>query len=430
MKRYALTVLVLVSILLSLQFCSACSSLPAIKAPSGLSAEALSSSSIRLTWTDNSDNETGFMIERSLSSSGDFTLTTTVEADETTFDDTGLDANTTYYYRVKAYNDDDESRYTEVMSATTEESPSVPAGPSAPGGAVAQALSSSWISLTWMDKSDNETGFKIERSLSIASGFTEIDTVGEDVTAYDDTGVDASTTYYYRVRAYNSAGGSSYSNTTRATTDPPPPPQTFTLTAVYEGDGEGGIVRIEDDGRPMTYGWMPEGSPEEFIVGTVVTLRASECDDCVFVSWDGCDSSDGDTCTVVMTEDKVITATFNALPTTVTIVGPPSPDDDGTYILEFEVCLYQTTCEFYVEESLDPSFSSLLYYDSLVYDEPWTGDDFLVPNAHQAEYTDTPYTYTWDVWNRADGTYWYRIKYQNYFGVQYSEPWSVTVSSS
>jgi len=36
------------------------------EAPSGLSASALSSSSIRLTWTDNSGNETGFKVERSL----------------------------------------------------------------------------------------------------------------------------------------------------------------------------------------------------------------------------------------------------------------------------------------------------------------------------------------------------------------------------
>jgi hypothetical protein len=65
--------------------------------------------------------------------------------------------------------------------------------------------------------SNNEDGFKIERSPDGASGWTQIDTVGANVMTYVNTGL-ACGTYYYRVRAYNAAGDSGYSNVVNAMT--------------------------------------------------------------------------------------------------------------------------------------------------------------------------------------------------------------------
>ena len=90
--------------------------------------------------------------------------------------------------------------------------------PYAPGGLAAAAASSSKINLSWTDNSANESGFKIERKTGSGGTYAQIATVGADVTSYSSTGLTASTTYYYRVRAYNSGGNSSYSSEANATT--------------------------------------------------------------------------------------------------------------------------------------------------------------------------------------------------------------------
>jgi Fibronectin type III domain len=89
----------------------------------------------------------------------------------------------------------------------------------APTNLSATAVSSTQINLSWADNSSNETGFKVERTMH-GKSFKQIATVGENVTTYADTRLKASTTYRYRVRAYNSGGNSNYSNIASATTNP------------------------------------------------------------------------------------------------------------------------------------------------------------------------------------------------------------------
>ena len=87
-------------------------------APSGLTAAAVSKSQINLSW-GNVAGETGFKIERSTSASTGFTPIGTTAADVTTFQSTGLAANTTYYYRVRATNANGDSAYSNTASAKT-----------------------------------------------------------------------------------------------------------------------------------------------------------------------------------------------------------------------------------------------------------------------------------------------------------------------
>ena len=72
-----------------------------------------------LSWNDNSSNESGFRIERSLDGQI-FSHIATVGVNTTTYADTGLQSNTTYWYRVNAYNEYGESGYTNLVNLTTE----------------------------------------------------------------------------------------------------------------------------------------------------------------------------------------------------------------------------------------------------------------------------------------------------------------------
>lgn len=91
--------------------------------------------------------------------------------------------------------------------------------PAAPSGLSAAAAGSSSINLTWTDNSTNETGFKLERKTGSGGTYAEIaGSIAANATSYSNTGLTASTTYFYRIRSYNTAGNSSYSNEVSATT--------------------------------------------------------------------------------------------------------------------------------------------------------------------------------------------------------------------
>ncbi len=86
--------------------------------PTALVAETASAFEINLSWTDNSNDEYGFKIERT-TYGGIFVRIDTVAANVTSYTDTELNSYTTYYYRLKAYNDAGDSDYTNQATATT-----------------------------------------------------------------------------------------------------------------------------------------------------------------------------------------------------------------------------------------------------------------------------------------------------------------------
>jgi len=179
-----------------------------VAAPSNLIATGISTSQINLSWTDNSNNELGFKIERSTDNIN-FTQIAQVGAGVVTYQSTGLDEGVQYYYRVRAFQGAVNSQYSNTASAATILT--------APSLLTATAITDVRIDLAWQDNSSGETGFRIERSTDNIN-FTQIDEVGANVTTYQSTGLTANTQYYYRVRAFRTTVNSAYSNTANATT--------------------------------------------------------------------------------------------------------------------------------------------------------------------------------------------------------------------
>jgi len=193
--------------------------------PSSLNATAISSSQINLSWT-NVPDEDGYKLYRSLSASGTYSQIETLGANVTTYSNTDLNPNTQYCYKVESYNSAGSSGYSPYDCATTDQDL-----PSSPSWFTATTYSNSQINVSWEDVT-NEDGYKLYRSLSASGTYSQIETLGANVTTYSNTDLNPNTQYCYKVESYNSAGSSGYSPYDCATTDQdlPSSPSWFTAT--------------------------------------------------------------------------------------------------------------------------------------------------------------------------------------------------------
>lgn len=181
-------------------------------APTSLRSLNLSSTSVTLTWIDNSVIESGYLIERT---APDKTVEVfTVGANITSWSNTGLLENAVYSYRVRAYNQDGYSPYSNTIVITT---PYVPP-PLAPTSLRTTDYSEKSISIAWNDNSADEDGFIITRSLAANPSNTTAIKVDANQTSLTDSDLPANTSYIYSVRAINSGGNSASSNKNVAST--------------------------------------------------------------------------------------------------------------------------------------------------------------------------------------------------------------------
>jgi len=191
--------------------------------PTGLTATA-KAGQVFLAWNV-AQGATSYNVKRATTSGGPY-ATIVTGFTLTNYTDASVISGTAYYYVVTAVNVSGESGPSNEASAT----PLPPPPPTAPSGLSATATSTSQINLAWSDNSTDETTFKVERSLD-GIAFSQIAVVAANATTYSDTGLPASTTRYYRVRASNANGDSSYSNIANARTFDPPPLAPTGLTA-------------------------------------------------------------------------------------------------------------------------------------------------------------------------------------------------------
>ncbi|GAB4008496.1 hypothetical protein GCM10028808_14760 [Spirosoma migulaei] len=191
----------------------ACATTPDVPpaAPARLTATAVSTSLINLTWADLSTNESGFEIERSISATGTFTKVGDAPANATTYEDRNLTDNTAYCYRIRAKNAAGPSAYTDPACATTPLAP-----PATPTNLVAQVFDYDQIKLTWAALGATAVTVVIERAINPNGPFTEIKQQPASQATYIDMGLQEFTTYYYRIKAVNAAGSSAYSNVATA----------------------------------------------------------------------------------------------------------------------------------------------------------------------------------------------------------------------
>jgi chitodextrinase len=211
--------------------------------PAGLAAVATSQTQISVSWTAATDNVgvIGYQLER-CSGSGCSTFAQIAAPTGTSFNDSGLTASTSYSYRARAVDAAGNlGAYSSVASATTL-APDV-TKPTTPTGLTATAVSASQVNLSWTASTDDVgvTGYILERCLGAGcTAWVQIAT--PTGTTYSDTGLSATTTYRYWVRATDAAGNlSPWSSIVTVTTLTP---DTSGLVAAYGFDeGTGTAIR-------------------------------------------------------------------------------------------------------------------------------------------------------------------------------------------
>ncbi|MGB8452448.1 MAG: fibronectin type III domain-containing protein [Anaerocolumna sp.] len=179
-----------------------------LDAPDDLDIIDVSDDEITLVW-DEVDDADGYYVYRSTSRSGTYTKLDSV--DDTEYTDYDLSDDTTYYYKVKAYNDDGTSEYSSVVYTTTDSDDL-----DEPDDLDVTDVSDDSITLEW-DEVDNADGYYVYRAKSKSGTYTKLDSV--DYNEYTDYDLSDDTTYYYKVKAYNDDDTSDYSAIVHATTD-------------------------------------------------------------------------------------------------------------------------------------------------------------------------------------------------------------------
>lgn len=161
-------------------------------------------------------------------------------------------------------NSGDIGQYT--VSGTVQPAPATPAAPS---GLVATSTSTTTAQLSWVDNSSNETGFKIERS-DDGVNFSQVGSVGANVTTFGDTGLSSGTLYTYRVRATNGGVDSVASGTASAVTVG----GGNGLAASYFSDPELGTDVLDRVDSTVNFDWK-QGSPDPLVPADGFSARWS-----------------------------------------------------------------------------------------------------------------------------------------------------------
>ncbi len=175
--------------------------------PTNLIATARGTMIVRLSWTDNSENENLFAIERRQENE-EFLKIGVADRNVTNFADSanGLIAGGKYYYRIKAYSNTDSAWSNESFTQTFWYDIIRPTN------LQGIYLGDGKIVLTWNDDDNTNTIFEVERKVDGEEQFTMIATIPGDQNTYLDENLLTQRSYIYRVRSGDGVYYSDYSN--------------------------------------------------------------------------------------------------------------------------------------------------------------------------------------------------------------------------
>ncbi len=177
---------------------------------------------VALTWTDNSNNETAFKVQRSSNGGTTWNDLATTGANVKAYTDGSAARGTTYQYRVQATNPYISSDYSNVATILTP--------PADITTLHATAATSSTVSLAWTDVA-NEAGFTIQKYGDAGTNWVTAGTADQGVTTFTATGLAPGKTYQFRIQSQNASGNSNFSAAISKVTIPAAP-ATLTATAV------------------------------------------------------------------------------------------------------------------------------------------------------------------------------------------------------
>lgn len=165
--------------------------------PNDIKATIISTTAIEITWEDNSQDEAGFIVERSMLNPGNYKPIATVGSNITHYidEDENLVEGVEYFYQIRAYNDGislspyyDRIRFGNFYTAPT--------------GLAVNDNATTKVKLSWTDNANLEEGYIIERSVNDTLNWVVIDTVEADVTGYFDHTVTPQILAFYRVKGF------------------------------------------------------------------------------------------------------------------------------------------------------------------------------------------------------------------------------------
>jgi len=174
-------------------------------APVNLSASNITYNSLTVTWDAVADADDYDLDVRAAGGSW-----TTVSLATTIYNYTGLDAEATYEFQVRANNSIGPSVNSSLVSATTLVAPTAP---EVPTNVIASSITFNSFTISWNAMADTDD---YDVNVRISGGTWT--TINTSATSYEYTSLDAETTYEFQVRANNGIGSSNYSSISSATT--------------------------------------------------------------------------------------------------------------------------------------------------------------------------------------------------------------------